>query len=246
MWAILKTRNRLDICALRDVTRTRVALVQTRSQSKHRVHKLLEDTNLKLGRVVSDLFGVTGRRMLAALVAGERDPQVLASLALGALQHKCPQLERALPGQFTGHNGTLLALLLELIEVLDRQRTTLDQQIGKVVAPLQAEIAQRDSIPGGDIIAARDILAEIGTDMSRFGDAARLASWAGVCPGNHESAGKRSRGKTCKGNRSLRRVLVPCAWGARKTPPSSSAPFGGLKYGSVRRRRRWPSPTQYS
>src|SRR5215831_19363648 len=184
------------ICALRDVTRTRVALVQTRSQSKNRVHKLLEDTNLKLGSVVSDLFGVTGRRMLAALVAGERDPQGLASLALGSLKHKRPQLALALTGQCTAHHGTLLALVLELIEVLDRQIATLAQQIGALVAPLQQQIAQLDSIPGVDIIAARDILAEIGTDMSRFGDAARLASWAGVCPGNHESASKRYHGKT--------------------------------------------------
>jgi transposase len=218
-----------EIGALRDVTRTRVALVQTRSQSKNRVHKLLEDTNLKLGSVVSDLFGVTGRRMLAALVAGERDPQVLASLALGALKHKRPQLELALTGQFTAHHGTLLGLLLELIEVLDRQIATLDQQIGALVAPLQTQIAQLDSIPGVDLIAARDILAEIGTDMSRFGDAARLASWAGVCPGNHESAGKRYRGKTRKGNRYLRRVLVQCAWGARKTPTFLGRTFRRLE-----------------
>jgi transposase len=218
-----------ESCALRDVTRTRVALVQTRSQSKNRVHKLLEDTNLKLGSVVSDLFGVTGRRMLAALVAGERDPQVLASLALGSLKHKRPQLALALTGQFTAHHGTLLGLLLELIEMLDRQIATLDQQIGALVAPLQAQIAQLDSIPGVDIIAARDILAEIGTDMSRFGDAARLASWAGVCPGNHESAGKRYRGKTRKGNRYLRRILVQCAWGARKTPTFLGRTFRRLE-----------------
>src|SRR5215468_9498447 len=118
------------IGALRDVTRTRVALVQTRSHRKNRVHKLLEATNLKLGSVVSALFGGTGRRMLAALVAGERDPQVLASLALGALQHKRPQWARALTGQCTAHHGTLLAVLLELIEVLDRQMATLDREIG--------------------------------------------------------------------------------------------------------------------
>jgi Transposase IS116/IS110/IS902 family len=111
-----------------------------------------------------------------------------------------------------------LTMPLELIEVLDRQMATLDQQIGALVAPLQQQIAQLESIPGVEIMAARDILAELGTDMSRFGDAARLASWAGVGPGNHESAGKRYRGTTCKGNRYLRRVLVPCAWGARNTP----------------------------
>ena len=214
---------------MRDGTRTRVALVQTRSQSKNRVHKLLEDTNLKLGSVVSDLFGVTGRRMLAALVAGARDPQVLASLALGALKHKRPQVELALTGQFTAHHGTLLGLLLELIELLDRQIATLDQPIGELMMPLHAQLAQLDSIPGVDIIAARDILAEIGTDMSRFGDAARLASWAGVCPGNHESAGKRYRGKTRKGNRYLRRVLGPCAWGARKTPTFLGRTFRRLE-----------------
>ena len=102
--------------------------------------------------------------------------------------------------------------------MLDRQMASLDQQIGALVAPFQAQTAQLDSIPGVDIIAARDILAEIGTDMRRFGDAARLASWAGVCPGNHERAGKRYRGTMCKGNRSLRRVLVQCAWGARPSP----------------------------
>jgi transposase len=206
------------MCALREVTRTRVALVQTRSQSKNRVPKLLEDTNLKLGSVVSELFGVTGRRLLAALVAGERNPQIFASLALGTLQHKRPQLALARTGQCTAHQGTVLALLLELSAVLDRPIATLAQQSGELVAPLHVQSAQLESIPGVDITAARDILAESGTDRSRFGDAARLASWAGVCPGNHASAGKRSRGTTCKGHRYLRRVLVQWAWGARKTP----------------------------
>jgi transposase len=120
-------------------------------------------------------------------------------------------------------------LLLELIERLDRQIATLDQQSGELVAPLHAQIAQLDSIPGVDSMAARDILAEIGTDMSRFGDAARLASWAGVCPGNHASAGKLYRGKTGKGNRYLRRVVVPCAWGARKTPTFLGRTFRRLE-----------------
>ena len=145
------------------------------------------------------------------------------------MKHKRPQLALALTGQFTTHHGTLLALLLELIAVLDRQIATLDQQIGVLVAPLHAQIAQLDSIPGVDITAARDILAEIGTDMSRFGDAARLASWAGVCPGNHESAGKRYRGKPRKGNRYLRRILVQCAWGARKTPTFLGRTFRRLE-----------------
>src|SRR5262249_57203526 len=127
-----------------------------------------------------------------------------------------PELELAVRGQRMAHHGTLLGLLLELIAVLDRQIATLDQQIGVLVAPLQQQIAQLDSIPGVDIIAARDIIAEIGTDMSRFGDAARLASWAGVCPGKHESAGKRYRGKNRKGNRYLRRGCVIDYLGGRE------------------------------
>jgi len=218
-----------EIRALRDVTRTRVAFVQTRSHSKNRVHQLLEETNLKLGSTVSDLFGATGRRMLTALVAGERDPEVLASYALGTLKGKRPQLVLALTGRFTAHHGKLLALLLELIEVLDRQIAELDQQIGTLVAPLQPQIAQLDSIPGVALTAARDMLAEIGTDMHRFGDAARFASWAGVCPGNNESGGKRHRGKTRQGNRYLRRLLVQCAWGARKTPTCLGQTFRRLE-----------------
>src|SRR6516165_1753733 len=194
------------ISAWRDLTRTRVALVQTRTQAKNRVHKVLEDTNVKVASVVTDLFGVSGRRMLAALIAGERDPQALAGLALGRLRRKLPQLEVALTGQFTHHHATIIQASLELVDLLNRQIADLDSQIGELVTPLEPQITQLDSIPGVDKIAARDILAEIGTEMSRFGSAARLASWAGVCPGNNESAGKRRRGKSRKGNRYIRRV----------------------------------------
>ena len=145
------------------------------------------------------------------------------------MQHKRPQGEIALTGRFTAHHGTVLAVLLELVAVLERQMATLDQQIGALGAPLQAPLAQLDSMPGVDSTAARALLAEIGTAMSRFGDAARLASWAGVCPGNHESAGKRYRGKTCQGHRYLRRVLVHCAWGARKTPTFLGRTFRRLE-----------------
>ena len=217
------------ISALRDLTRTRVALVQTRTQAKNRVHKVLEDTNVKLSSVVTDLFGVSGRRMLAALIAGERDANTLAALALGKLRRKLPQLELALAGQFTAHHARLIQGALDLIDLLDRQIAELDQQIGELVHPLRPQITQLDSIPGVDETAARDILAEIGTDMSRFGDAARLASWAGLCPGNNESAGKRRHGRTRKGNRYLRRVLVQCAWAARKTPTFLGRTFRRLE-----------------
>jgi transposase len=217
------------IGALRDLTRTRVALVQTRSQTKNRVYKILEDTNIKVASVVTDLFGKSGRRMLAALIAGERDPHQLAALALGKLRRKLPALEVALTGQFTPHHGRLIQASLDLVDLLDRQIGALDQQIGELVAPLSPQIEQVASIPGVGEIAARDILAEIGTDMSRFGSDARLASWAGLCPGNNASAGKRRHGKMRKGNRYLRRVLVQCAWAARKTPTFLGRTFRRLE-----------------
>jgi transposase len=217
------------ISAWRDLTRTRVALVQTRSQAKNRVHKVLEDTHVKLASVVTDLFGVSGRRMLAAVMAGERDPQALAGLALGRLRRQLPQLEVALTGQFTPHHATIMQASLALVDLLNRQIADLESQIGALVAPLEPQITQLDRIPGVDKTAARDILAEIGTDMSRFGSAPRLASWAGVGPGNNESAGKRRRGKSRQGNRYIWRVLVQCAWAARKTPTSLGRTFRRLE-----------------
>jgi transposase len=133
------------------------------------------------------------------------------------MKRKVPQLTLALTGQFTDHHGRLIQGALDLIDLLDGQLAAIDTQIGDVVAPLQPQIAQLDTIPGVDATAAWLILAEIGTDMTRFGSHARLASWAGVCPGNNESAGKRRRGKSRRGNRYLRRVLVQCAWATRKT-----------------------------
>jgi transposase len=182
------------IQALRDLRRTRVALIQARTQAKNRVVKVLEDTNIQLTRVVSDLFGRSGRRMLAALVAGERDPKTLAALALGVLRRKQSPLEPALTGQVTEHHAWLIQGALALIELLDRQLTDLDQPIGELMAPLAPLLEQLTRIPGVEATAARAILAEIGTAMRHFGSAARLASWAGVCPGNDESAGKRRLG----------------------------------------------------
>ena len=212
-----------EIRALRDLTRTRVGLVQTRTQVKNRVQKVLEDSNIKLASVVSDVFGKSGRQMLQALLHGERDAQQLASLALGRLRRKLPELKLALAGQCTEHHGRLLALSLELIELLERQIAELDEQIRLLVEPFLPQNEQLDSIPGVDATAARDILGEIGTDMSRFGSAARLASWVKVSPGNNASAGKRRPGRTGKGNRYLRRILVQCAWAARGTPDVSGA-----------------------
>jgi transposase len=193
------------------------------------VHKVLEDTHSKLASVVADLFGVSGRRMLAAFMAGERDPHVLATRARGRLRRKLAALELALHGQFTAHHARLMALALEVVDLLNRQIAELDQQIGELITPLYPQIEQLISIPGVEATAARAMLAEIGTAMTRFGCDARLASWAGVCPGNHESAGKRRRSQTRPGNRYWRRVLVPSAWAARKTSPCLGRTFRRLE-----------------
>jgi len=205
------------IGALRDLVRMRTALVQMRTQVKNRVLAVLEDTNVKLASVVSDPFGVSARKMLDALVNGERDCKVLSELAMGVLRRKIPQLQEALQGSFTEHHAFLIRLGLESLDQSNRQISKLDSQIGHLMEPMQNEVSRLTSIPGVSDTAARVILSEIGTDMSRFGSAGRLASWAGLCPGNNESAGKRGSGKTCKGNRHLRRITVECAWATRKT-----------------------------
>jgi transposase len=206
-----------------------VSLIQTRTQAKNRLPAVLEDTNIKLASVVSDVFGTSGRHRLEALIAGERNPNKLAAMALGKLRRKLPQLEFALTGQFTDHHGRIIQGALDLIDLLDHQIAEIDVQIGELVEPLQPQIDQLDTIPGVEITAARLILAEIGTAMSHFGSHARLSSWAGVSPGNNESAGKRRRGKSRRGNRYLRRVFVQCAWGARKTPTFLGRTFRRLE-----------------
>lgn len=225
-----------QISALRDLTRTRVGLVQIRSQAKNRVHKILEDTNIKLGSVVSNLFGVSGRQMLEALLGGERDCQKLAAMAHGTMRRKIPQLELALQGQFTDHHGALIRMSLAQIDMLDGQIAEIDRRITELSAPFEQELKQLDSIPGVDRVAGQAILAEIGPDMARFGNDKRLASWTGVCPGNNDSAGKRHSGKTRRGNRWLRRVLNQCAWATHrmdnflgKTFRSLQARIGGKK-----------------
>jgi transposase len=205
------------IGALRDLVRMRTGLVQTRTQTKNRVLAVLEDTNVKLASVLSDPFGVSGRKIMKALVDGERDCKVLSEMAMGVLRRKIPQLELALQGSFTEQHGFMIRLGLESLEQCDRQISELDDHITRLMEPLQEKASQLMSIPGVGETAARVILSEIGIDMSRFGSAPRLASWAGLCPGDNESAGKRKSGRTRKGNRYLRRVLSECAWATRHT-----------------------------
>jgi len=205
------------IGALRDLVRMRTALVQMRTQVKNSVLAILEDTNIELASVASDPFGVSGRKILDALVKGERDSQVLSELAMGVLRRKIPQLEEALKGSFTEHHAFLIRLGLESLDQSNRQIRELDSQIGSLMEPMREEVSRLTSIPGISETAARVILSVIGTGMTRFESSARLASWTGLCPGNNESAGKRLSGKTCKGNRYLRRITVECAWAARNT-----------------------------
>jgi transposase len=206
-----------QITALRDVVRMRTALVQTRTQVKNRVLAVLEDTNVKLTSVVSDPFGISSRKMMDALVKGDRDAKALSQLAKGVLRRKIPQLEAALEGTFTDHHALLIRLNLELMDHMNAQIAQLDERISELMEPMQKQAELLQSIPGVHHTAARTILSEIGLDMSRFGSPSRLASWTGICPGNNESAGKRRSGRTRKGNRYLKRVLTECSWAAGKT-----------------------------
>jgi transposase len=205
------------ISALRDMVRTRTALVNSRTQAKNRVLAVLEDTNIKLSSVASDPFGRSGRAMMDALVAGYHDPKALAQMAKGILRRKIPQLEAALEGSFTEHHAALIRLSLAAVDLFNDQIAELDGRIAAMVDPIRKEVDLTKSIPGVQETAARAIIAEIGTDMSRFVSQDRLSSWAGVCPGNNESAGKRKSGKVRRGNRHLKRILIECAWATRKT-----------------------------
>ena len=202
---------------LRDLTRYRSELVHDRVRLVNRLHKVLEDANIKLAMVVTDVMGASGRAIFAALIAGETDPERLADLARGRLQQKRQELEGALKGQFRSHHAFLLAELLSQIDALEEAE---ERVTAELEARLQEEtdaLAYLDTIPGVNERIAQIIIAEIGTDMSRFPSAKHLASWAGICPGNHESAGKRRSGRTRKGSRWLRQALTEAAHGAAHT-----------------------------
>jgi transposase len=203
---------------LRELTRQRRQLIQTTASVANRIQKVLEDANIKLASVATDVLGVSGRAMLEALIAGQDDPETLADLAQRKLRAKIPQLRLALHGRVTDHHRFLLRLLLDELTHLEQLIGRLSQRIAEVLpAPFVEAVERLATIPGIKQQAAENILAEIGTNMDQFGDAARLASWTGMCPGNNESAGKRKSGKTTKGNRWLRATLVQCAWAASHT-----------------------------
>jgi transposase len=202
---------------LRDLTRQRAQLVRDRATVVNRIQKVLEDANIKLASVATDVLGVSGRAMLAALVAGSDDPAALAGLARGSLRGKTPELTEALQGFVTDHHRFLLRTLLRQIEQLEALIAEYAARIEAETLPFAEAAARLESIPGLGAKAAEVIVAEIGTDMTKFPTAGHLASWAGLCPGNNESAGKRRSGKTTKGSQWLRTVLVQVAWSASHT-----------------------------
>jgi transposase len=202
---------------LRDLTRQRAQLVRERATVVNRIQKVLEDANIKLASVASDVLGASGRAMLLALIGGGEDPAALAALAKGRLRGKTPELTRALHGLVTDHHRFLLRTLLRQVEQLEALIAEYGGRIEEVTVPFAEAAARLETIPGLGAKAAEVIVAEIGTDMTKFPTAGHLASWAGLCPGNNESAGKRRTGKTTKGSQWLRTVLVQVAWSASHT-----------------------------
>lgn len=203
--------------ALRELTRYRTTLVQERVRVVNRLQKVLEDANIKLASVATDIMGKSGRDMLDALVHGQSDSALLADLARGRMREKLPQLEMALSGIVKDHHRFLLAEQLGHIDYLDASIERISAQIREALAPFDQELTALDSIPGISLRTAEILLAEIGTDLTRFSSAGHLASWAGMCPGHNESAGKRRSGRTRKANRWLRTALVEAAHGASHT-----------------------------
>jgi transposase len=202
---------------LRDLTRQRTQLIQERTAAANRIQKVLEDANVKLAGVASDVLGVSGRDMLEALIAGETDPAKLADLARKRLREKIPALRLALQGRVTEHHRFLLRMHLDHVTHLEELIGRLGARIEEALAPFAEAEERLQTVPGVSQRVAETVLAEIGPRMEQFPSADHLASWAGMCPGNNESAGKRRSGRVTKGDRWLKRALVQAAWAASHT-----------------------------
>jgi transposase len=202
---------------LRDLTRYRRKLVESQAAERNRLLKLLETANIKLASVASNVFGVSGRLMLRALIKGKATPLEMADLARGVLRKKIPELEPALEGKLQEHHRFLLRLQLGRLEAAEKDLAVLEQLIQEKLKPYEAQFALLQKIPGVDWTLAAVIIAELGVDMKVFESASQLASWAGVCPGNNESAGKRKSSRIPKGNVYLKTALVEAANAAART-----------------------------
>jgi transposase len=202
---------------LRDLTRYRKAQIEERGREAQRLDKVLQDAGIKLSSVATDILGRSGRDMLEALVSGTRDPAVLAELARGRLRNKLPELERALEGRFSAHHALIISTILAKLDFLEEAIAGLSEAIEVLIGPFEVEVALLDTIPGVNRRIAECLIAEIGLDMARFGTSARLSSWAGMCPGNNESGGKRRSGRTRKGSKWLSANLAEAAEAAGRS-----------------------------
>jgi len=218
---------------LRQLTRTRRKLIETRTAAELRVEKLLQTTNIKLSSVASEVFGVSGRQMLDALAKGISDPMTLAELSRGKLRKKRPELIKAFSGTFTKNDQRLLAVQLQWVDDLNARLTTLSGLIDEKAAPYDAIIQRLDTVPGINSILATEIVAETGGDMSPWPTENHFSSWCGVCPGNRESGGKRRRARVREGRPAMKRILAQAATSAGLTMGT----YLSSRYRTVRKRR---------
>jgi transposase len=217
---------------LRDLTRYRRSLIRERTAEKQRVEKLLEDAQIKLSSVASNIFGVSGRQMLAAMLSGQHDPQVLAQMAHGRMRRKIPQLREALTGQFTGHHAFLCQMMLDRIDDLTARISQVTARIEDQIAPYAHAVEQLDEIAGVGVTSAQELIAELGADMTRFPTAGHLASWAKFAPIDRRSAGKAKGASAGKGNPWLAATLGEIVTAAARTDT-----FLGERYHRIARRR---------
>jgi transposase len=222
-----------EIRELRDLTRYRTILIRQRADQSNRIQKLLEDCNIKLASVATDILGVSGWDMLSGLAEGETDPQRLAEFARGRMRSKIPELREALQGVLTSNQRGLLRMEMRHVTMLNELIGELDQQIDRVVTPFLPRIEQLCEIPGVSRHLAETIIAEIGLNMAQFPTAGHLASWAGICPGNRESGGKRLSGRTRQGNPWLKSALAEAGWAASHTKDT----YLSARYHNIARRR---------